>query len=150
MFYLRTCVLRSDTRISLGILTKMNLRILIFTAAFNLYEAFTGSLCGDIFYDNSYWICCQNGELCPKDGTRQCCGRFCYNQSVGICCDDRVRDKCHSEHAACCGHKCYRTDTQMCCNSKIIRRCAGEHSVCCGAACFHALANPCTLNTISD
>uniref|UniRef100_A0A5S6Q2D8 Uncharacterized protein n=1 Tax=Trichuris muris TaxID=70415 RepID=A0A5S6Q2D8_TRIMR len=50
-------------------------------AGFNLYEAIPGNLCGTIAYNDRFWLCCQNGELCPNDGTRQCCGRFCYNPS---------------------------------------------------------------------
>ncbi|KRX46542.1 hypothetical protein T03_16731 [Trichinella britovi] len=93
--------------------------------------------CGQFVYDARRFICCENTDLCKRDGTRDCCGRFCYNPTIGMCCKGRIRDRCDSKDASCCGDRCYSKKKQMCCNGKVVARCAGSESTCCGTGCYN-------------
>ncbi|KRY33044.1 hypothetical protein T01_9645, partial [Trichinella spiralis] len=93
--------------------------------------------CGQFVYDARRFICCENTDLCKRDGTRDCCGRFCYNPTIGMCCKGKIRDRCDSKDAHCCGDRCYSKKKQMCCNGKVVARCAGSESTCCGTGCYN-------------
>ncbi|KAL1246177.1 Protein arg11 [Trichinella spiralis] len=47
--------------------------------------------CGQFVYDARRFICCENTDLCKRDGTRDCCGRFCYNPTIDAI---RRRSRC--------------------------------------------------------
>ncbi|KRY73801.1 hypothetical protein T4A_9145 [Trichinella pseudospiralis] len=93
--------------------------------------------CGQFVYDARRFLCCENTDLCKRDGTRACCGRFCYNPTIGMCCKGRIRDRCDSEDASCCADRCYSMKKQMCCNGKVVARCAGNESACCDTGCYN-------------
>lgn len=94
--------------------------------------------CGSYAYNINEYQCCENFQLCRKDGSHFCCGKHCQDITVSLCCSNKLVDKCSVFNSQCCGLQCFNNLTKICCDNAFIQpKCAGQlFSSCCQGTCY--------------